>query len=248
MIYREIKDLTSIVSVDVVHPDMLKNGWTFSTDFEGTTGDTIHGFNYLYEVYQAANPNGSAGVTVPVLWDKKTRTIVNNESADIIRIFNVAFNDLTGNTMNLYPDHLQHDINQINQRIYSSVNNGVYKARFSTTQHAYNTAVQPLFQELTQLNEHLASTNYLVGNQLTEADIRLIPTLIRFDCVYHTQFKCNQRMIREYPNLHRYLHRLFEHPAINQTTYVDHVTRHYYYSHTMINPHQIIPILPDPLL
>ena len=247
LIYRTLKDLESHISVDVVHPDMLERGWSFDTGFAGATGDTEHHRDFLYQVYQAASPDISTSATVPVLWDRRTGTIVNNESSQIIRIFNSAFNDLTGNDEDYYPEAHRAEIDRWNERIYGTVNNGVYRAGFATTQGAYDEAVTQLFDTLDALEDHLQHRDTLVGSVLTEADLRLIPTLLRFDAVYFGHFKCNVRRIRDYPNLSRYTRQLFAIPAIQRTTHIDHIKRHYYYSHDSINPTRIVPAGPAEL-
>jgi putative glutathione S-transferase len=245
LIYRQLKELDEHISVSVVHPDMLKDGWTFLNDFPNATGDHLHNFSFLREVYQKADPQINTSVTVPILWDKKHETIVNNESSEIIRIFNSSFNELTGNQLDFYPFELREEIDKLNDLIYHNVNNGVYKSGFAVTQKAYDEAVTELFQTLDFLEEHLEGKDFLVGNQLTEADIRLIPTLLRFDIVYVTHFKCNIRRIRDYKNLSHYTKKLFEIPAVGQTTDFDHIKRHYYFSHEEINPYRILPKGPD---
>ncbi|MDC0036972.1 glutathione S-transferase family protein [bacterium] len=245
LIMRALKNLESIISVDVVHPDMEENGWKFGTEFPESTNDRLYNASYLYNIYQMADPNISCRVTVPVLWDKHSKTIVNNESSEIIRLFNTAFNDITGNTRDYFPKKHQDQIESWNTLIYDTINNGVYKAGFAQSQESYTNAVSALFETLETLNTHLQSNDYLVANTLTEADIRLLPTLLRFDCVYHTHFKCNKKLIKELPHLHAYVKRCYSLPAIKATTFFEHITRHYYYSHKIINPYQIIPIGPE---
>jgi len=244
LIFRRLKDLEQHVSVSVVHPDMLSDGWTFDTDDHGATGDTLYGLPFLRDIYTKADPRASGRVTVPVLWDKQRETIVSNESAEIIRMFNSAFDGLTGNTDNLWPEHLRATIEPINERIYDTVNNGVYKAGFATSQDAYESAVYPLFETLDWLEEHLSENRYLVGDTITEADWRLFTTLIRFDPVYHMHFKCNRRRIVDYPNLWAYTRELYQWPGVSDTVNFAHIVRHYHYSHETINPHRIIPINP----
>jgi len=246
LIYRHLKGLESHLSVDVVHPDMLNNGWTFVNEENefGATGDSLFEKEYLYQIYQKAQPDVSTSVTVPILWDKKTNQIVNNESSEIIRIFNTGFDELTGNENDYYPETLREEIDRLNESIYHQVNNGVYRCGFAKTQEAYEEAVRGLFGVLDDLEIRLKDNSYVVGNQLTEADLRLVPTLIRFDAVYYVHFKCNILKISEYPNLKRYLNKLFEMPAISETTHFEHIKRHYYYSHESINPHRIIPVGP----
>jgi len=244
LIFREIKGLTDHIDVSVVHPDMLSDGWTFDTDFPGATGDTLHGARFMREVYTRALPDMSGRVTVPVLWDKQRETIVSNESSEIIRMFNSAFDGLTGNTLDFWPETLRDRIEEVNARIYSTVNNGVYKAGFATSQAAYDAAVMALFDSLDWLEEHLGDNRYLLGDQLTEADWRLFTTLVRFDPVYHLHFKCNRKRIIDYPNLWAYTRALYQYPGVAGTVHFDHIVRHYHYSHETINPHRIIPINP----
>ena len=244
MIFRQIKELADHISFDVVHPDMLSDGWTFATDDAGATGDRQFGLPFVRDIYLRADPNISGRATVPILWDKQKNTIVSNESSEIIRMFNSAFNGLTGNDLDFYPPALQADIEPINGRIYDTFNNGVYRCGFSTTQAAYNAAVVPLFETLDWLEDHLASNRYLMGHQLTEADWRLFPTLARFDSVYHLHFKCNQKRIIDYPNLWAYTRELYQYDGISDTVNMQHTIRHYHYSHDTINPNRIIPINP----
>lgn len=245
LIYRSLKDLEKHISLSVVHPDMLENGWSFSKDFPGATGDDLFSSDLLMEIYQRADPKVTTSVTVPVLWDKKTNTIVNNESSEIIRMFNSSFNDLTGNNSDFCPQEILNDIEEFNNRIYETVNNGVYRAGFAKTQSAYDSAVTALFQTLDELDTLLEKNRFILGDRLTEVDLRLIPTLLRFDAVYVTHFKCNIRRIIDYPNLLRYTKELYEIPAIKNATKLDHIKRHYYYSHGSINPHRIIPKGPN---
>ena len=244
LIFRALKDLTDHISVSVVHPDMMEDGWTFATDFEGATGDTLFGSDFLRDIYIKADPNFTGRVTVPVLWDKAQNTIVSNESAEIIRMFNSAFNEITGNTDDYWPTDLREQIADINERVYETVNNGVYKAGFATSQDAYDDAVHPLFDSLAWLESILENNRFLAGDKLTEADWRLFTTLARFDLVYHTHFKCNHKRLTDYPNLWAYTRQLYQHPDIAETVHFDHIVRHYHFSQTTVNPHQIIPINP----
>ncbi|WP_367581225.1 glutathione S-transferase family protein [Sulfitobacter pontiacus] len=244
LIFRALKDLTDHISVSVVHPDMMEDGWTFATDFEGATGDTLFGSDFLRDIYIKADPNFTGRVTVPVLWDKTQNTIVSNESAEIIRMFNSAFNEITGNTDDYWPTDLREQIADINERVYETVNNGVYKAGFATSQDAYDDAVHPLFDSLTWLESILENNRFLAGDKLTEADWRLFTTLARFDLVYHTHFKCNHKRLTDYPNLWAYSRQLYQHADIAETVHFDHIVRHYHFSQTTVNPHQIIPINP----
>jgi len=243
LILRQLKGLTEHIDVSVVNPDMLGDGWSFS-DFPDSTGDKLYHYDYLHQLYTKAKHDITTRVTVPVLWDKQTQTIVNNESADIIRIFNSAFNTLTGNEQDFYPAPLRKEIDDINHMVYHAINNGVYKAGFATEQSAYEEAVKALFDALDTLETRLSAQRYLVGHQITEADWRLFTTLIRFDAVYHGHFKCNVRQIADYPNLYGYMKELYQYPGVANTVNFDHIKRHYYYSHTMINPTQVIPVGP----
>lgn len=241
MIMRSLKELEAHISFSVVCPDMLEHGWTFSMQHHGCNGDDLYGFDYLYELYQKTDPEISTRVTVPVLWDKQQKTIVNNESSQILRIFNSAFNHITKNTIDYYPREYQKTIDQWNDIIYHNINNGVYRCGFASTQSAYDQAVDSLFSTLDDLDRHLQSHDYLVGTKMTEADIRLITTLVRFDMVYHTHFKCNLRRIKDYTALYAYLDRMRSIQAIQKTTNIEHIKRHYFFSHKHINPSQIIP-------
>lgn len=249
MIFRALKGLRDLISVSVVHPDMLGDGWTFEKDENGATGDTLYGLPFARDIYTRADPTISGRVTVPILWDKQKQTIVSNESAEIIRMFNSAFDDITGNTLDLWPDHLRDAIEPINGRIYDTINNGVYRCGFATTQEAYDAAIAPLFASLDWLEGRLGQHRYLLGDSISEADWRLFTTLIRFDPVYHLHFKCNRARIIDYPNLWGFTRELFQWVAedgyaISNTVNFDHIVRHYHYSHDTINPNRIIPINP----
>ncbi|WP_282169918.1 glutathione S-transferase family protein [Ruegeria atlantica] len=244
LIFRELKGLNKHVSVSVVHPDMLDKGWTFETDDYGATGDTLYGLGFAHQIYTKADPTYSGRVTVPILWDKKQQTIVSNESSEIIRMFNSAFDGITGNADDYWPEAMRDEIEEVNARIYSNVNNGVYKSGFATSQQAYDAAVDPLFETLDWLEDRLASNRYLMGDRLTEADWRLFTTLIRFDPVYHLHFKCNRRRLIDYPNLWAYTRELYQWPGVASTVNMHHIVRHYHYSHESINPHRIIPTNP----
>ncbi|WP_334115298.1 glutathione S-transferase family protein [Streptococcus parasuis] len=244
LIMRKLKGLENHISISIVHPLMLENGWTFS-DGPGVINDSLFNSDYLYQVYLKADPNYSGRVTVPVLWDKQTNTIVNNESAEIMRMFNTAFNNITGNYDDYYPEHLQSEIDAMNDFVYPNINNGVYKAGFSTNQAVYEKEVTKLFAALDKLEEQLANQQFLVGNQLTEADIRLFTTLVRFDAVYFGHFKCNIKALVDYPNLWDYTKRLYNHAGIAKTVDFDHIKQHYYGSHKTINPTGIVPVGPD---
>ena len=244
LIFRELKGLAPHIGVSVVHPDMLADGWTFGMEFPGATGDALFNLPFLRDLYTRAVPDVSGRVTVPVLWDRQTNTIVSNESSEIIRMFNSAFDGLTGNRGDFWPVSLRAEIDVLNTRIYDEVNNGVYKAGFATTQAAYDAAVVPLFAALDWLEARLADHRWLLGDALTEADWRLFTTLVRFDSVYHLHFKCNRRRIVDYPNLWAYTRALYQHPGVAGTVRMDHIVRHYHYSHDTINPNRIIPINP----
>jgi putative glutathione S-transferase len=244
LIMRELKDLADHIAVDVVHPDMLEDGWTFASDFPGATGDRLYGSGFLRDIYLRADPNATTKVTVPVLWDTQRQTIVSNESAEIIRMFDSAFDDLTGNHARYAPEDLVDDIDALNARIYPGLNNGVYRSGFARTQEAYDEAVLQVFETLDWLDQLLRERRYLTGDRVTEADIRLLPTLIRFDLVYHTHFKCNRKWLRDYRSLWAYTRDLCQLPGVAGTIDQRHIVRHYHYSHETINPFRIIPINP----
>ncbi|WP_108484767.1 glutathione S-transferase family protein [Oceaniglobus ichthyenteri] len=244
LFFRTLKGLQDMIGVSVVHPDMLGEGWTFATDYPGTTGDTLYGLPFARDIYLKVKPDMSGRVTVPILWDKERETIVSNESSEIIRMFNSAFDHLTGNTDDYWPEPLRDAMEPVNDRIYDTVNNGVYKAGFATSQGAYDNAVVPLFESLDWLEDRLSDNRYLMGDTLTEADWRLFSTLVRFDLVYHLHFKCNRKRIVDYPNLWAYTRELYQWPGIAETINFDHIVRHYHYSHDTINPNRIIPINP----
>jgi len=243
LIMRRLKGLDAMIDVSIVHWRMLENGWTFE-EGPGVISDPIHGARYLHQVYTAAQPDYTGRVTVPVLWDKATSTIVNNESSDIIRMLNTAFDGHGAKPGDYYPQDLRSEIDALNARIYDTVNNGVYKAGFATTQAAYEEAIHPLFETLDFLDEHLLSRRYLCGGRLTEADIRLFTTLVRFDPVYVGHFKCNLRRIADYPHLAGYLRDLYQIPGIVATVNMTHIKGHYYESHRTINPTGIVPLGP----
>jgi putative glutathione S-transferase len=244
LIFRALKGLGPHIGVSVVHPDMLTEGWTFATDFSGTTGDGLFGLPFLRDIYLRSEPRFSGRVTVPVLWDRERGCIVSNESSEIIRMFNSAFDGLTGNHDDFWPEPLRAEIEAVNARVYDTVNNGVYKAGFATTQAAYDAAVLALFDSLGWLEARLSRQRYLVGDRLTEADWRLFTTLVRFDPVYHLHFKCNRRRLIDYPSLWAYTRALYQVPGVAETVRFDHIVRHYHFSHETINPHRIIPINP----
>ena len=244
LIFRAIKGLEDHISVSAVHPDMLDDGWVFDDSYPAATIDHLHGKQFLRDVYLVAQPDVTTRVTVPVLWDTKTNTIVSNESSEIIRMFNSAFNEITGNFDDYWPQDIRDSIEEFNSRIYSDVNNGVYKCGFATSQSAYDAAIHPLFDALDWLEDHLTANRYLMGQTLTEADWRLFTTLIRFDPVYHLHFKCNRKRIIDYPNLWVYVRELYQWPEVADTVNMDHIVRHYHYSHDTINPNRILPINP----
>ena len=248
LILRHLKELEPHIGVSVVHPDMLGNGWEYSgpeLDSDTPVGDPLYGMQFHHQLYTRAKSDYTGRVTVPVLWDKQRDTMVSNESADIIRMFNSAFNDVTGNTDDYYPTELRSEIDRVNERVYHTVNNGVYKSGFATAQDAYEEAFTDLFDSLDWLDDLLAERRYLAGDRITEADWRLFTTLVRFDAVYVGHFKCNLRRIADYPNLSGYLRELYQLPGIADTTDLVHIKRHYYYSHDTINPTRIVPKGPD---
>lgn len=240
LIFRKLKKLEKIISVSVVHPDMPQESWKFA-EYPGATPDHVNGFEYLYQAYELVKPGYEGIVTVPTLWDKQKQTIVNNESSEIIRMFNSAFSDFTDVDIDYYPANRRRQIDEINERIYNDVNNGVYRCGFAKTQQAYDRAFDRLFTTLDELEQRLAEHRYLLESHITEADWRLFPTLIRFDPVYVGHFKCNLRRIDDYPNLSNYLRDLYQQPGIAETVNLDHIKRHYYYSHDSINPTRIVP-------
>lgn len=242
-IYRKLKGLEDMISLSVVHPFMDDKGWTFA-EGAGVIADPIVNASYLYEVYVAAKPDYTGRVTVPILWDKKTHTIVSNESSEIIRMLNSAFDEAGATDVNFLPKALLVEIDTINEFVYSAVNNGVYKAGFATTEAAYKEAVVTLFDALDTLEARLADQRYLLGDTVTEADWRLFTTLVRFDAVYVGHFKCNIRRIVDYPNLWGYLRDLYQVPGIAETVSIEHIKAHYYTSHANINPTRIIPVGP----
>lgn len=240
LIFRQLKQLQDIISVSVVRPEMRENGWEFDHQ-DSKYSDSLFAQDYLYQLYLKAAPDYQGRVTVPVLWDKKTNTIVNNESSEIIRIFNTAFNELTGNNDDYYPSELRTDINTINDRIYETINNGVYRAGFATTQEAYERGYDELFNSLDWLEAHLAQNRYLLGQQITEADWRLFTTLIRFDAVYHGHFKCNRNRLSEFHNISNYVKELYQFGSVSNTVDIPYTKTHYYASHDTINPTLIVP-------
>lgn len=237
LIFRELKGLQDYIDVTVVDPIMLENGWEVT--------DPLYNFDFMYQLYLKADSSYEGRVTVPVLWDKQTETIVSNESAEIIRMFNSAFNELTGNTDDYYPAELHNEIHAINELVYHKINNGVYLSGFATTQEAYEKAFHNLFDALDHVENILTKQRYLVGSKLTEADWRLFTTLIRFDAVYFGHFKTNKKMIADYPALSGYMRELYQVPGIASTVSLDHIKTHYYASHMTINPTGIVPVGPE---
>lgn len=244
LIFRKLKQLQDHIDVSVVSPDMLDKGWSFNQG-EGSSGDAVNRAQFLHQIYTTHNPTYSGRVTVPILWDKTRKAIVSNESADIIRMFNSAFDKLTGNRDDYWPETLRDPIESINDLVYNNINNGVYRCGFATTQEAYAEAYEDLFAALDQVEQRLGESRYLVGGQVTEADWRLFTTLIRFDSVYHGHFKCNRQRLEDFPNLSNYVRELYQWPGVAETVDFYHIKRHYYFSHTMINPSQVVPVGPD---
>jgi putative glutathione S-transferase len=240
LILRKLKGLENLIDVSVVSWLMLENGWTFDQNL-GSTGDKLDHFEFMHQRYTADTADYTGRVTVPVLWDKQQKRIVNNESSEIIRMFNGAFDDLTGNDLDFYPAPLRGEIDALNERIYPAVNNGVYRAGFATSQQAYEQAFDEVFAELDRLELLLGANRYLVGEYLTEADIRLFTTLIRFDAVYYGHFKCNLRRIADYPNLSNWLREIYQWPGVAETVDFTHIKHHYYASHRTINPTGVVP-------
>ena len=240
LIFRALKELEQMISVSVVHWYMAEDGWTFAAG-DGVLPDTVNDAQLMHEVYTKAMSDYSGRVTVPVLWDKQTKTIVSNESSEIIRMFNSAFDGIGAKAGDYYPPDMRSETDSLNERIYATVNNGVYQCGFATTQAAYQEAVTPLFDTLDWLEDRLRSKRYLTGDQITEADWRLFTTLIRFDAVYVGHFKCNIRRIADYPNLSEYLRDLYQQPSIAKTVNMEHIKRHYYESHETINPSRVVP-------
>jgi len=245
LLIRSLKGLEDAISVDVVDPFREENGWQFSPDREGSTPDTVNGSDYLYEVYQRADPDANCRVTVPVLWDRQEDTIVNNESKEILRMLDTEFDEVAEREVDLYPEGYRDEIDRIIDDIYDPINNGVYRAGFADSQAAYDRAVEELFDALDHWDTVLEDQRYLAGDRLTEADICMFTTLVRFDHVYHTHFKCNVRAIHEYDNLWPYLRDLYGTPGVAETVRMDHITEHYYTTHTSVNPKRIVAKGPD---
>lgn len=241
LILRRLKRLDEVISVDVVHPHMGEPGWHFDASFPGATADTVNGCDYMHELYRLAQPDYTGIVTVPVLWDRERRTIVNNESAEIIRMLNSAFDAWGDAQFDMYPVGLRDEIDAINAFVYENINNGVYRTGFATSQAAYDRAFDALFAALDEIEARLSRQRYLVGARLTEADWRLFTTLVRFDAVYVGHFKCNRNRIADFPALSNYLRELYQYPGIAQTVNLDHIKAHYYWSHPWLNPSRIVP-------
>ncbi|MFT7245009.1 MAG: putative glutathione S-transferase [Candidatus Azotimanducaceae bacterium] len=236
LIFRQLKQLQDYIDITVVEPVMLENGWEMS--------DPLYGLDFLYQLYLKADSSYEGRVTVPVLWDKHTQTIVSNESSEIIRMFNTAFNHLTDDTSDYYPTALQETIHTLNDRIYDTINNGVYRAGFATSQEAYEAAFHNLFESLDWVEGLLTKQRYLAGSQLTEADWRLFTTLIRFDAVYFGHFKTNRQLLADYPAISAYVRELYQVPGVAETVNMEHIKTHYYASHLMINPTGVVPLGP----
>jgi putative glutathione S-transferase len=244
IIFRKLKALENVVSMSIVSPDMLKDGWTFNVG-QGSTGDSVNGKSKLSEIYLLAEPRYTGRVSVPVLWDKKRKTIVNNESPEIIRMLNSAFDAFTNVRTDYYPEPLRAQIDKFNDLTYPNINNGVYRAGFATSQAAYEQAFRNVFDTLEEIEQVLSQHRYLVGNTITEADWRLFCTMIRFDAVYYSHFKCNWRHIYEYPNLSNYLRDLYQVPGVAETVSIEQIKRHYYGSQRQVNPTGIVPVGPQ---
>jgi putative glutathione S-transferase len=244
LIFRKLKKLEDHISVSVVSFDMFSDGWTFDSD-TGSSGDALFQADYMHQVYTRNKADYTGRVTVPVLWDKKQNCIVSNESSEIIRMMNSAFNQVTGDDTDYYPMALQSQIDDINTLVYDNINNGVYRCGFATTQAAYEAAYQTLFAALDKIESILSQSRYLVGDRITEADWRLFTTLIRFDAVYHGHFKCNRQRIEDFPNIKEFVRELYQWPGVKETVNFEHIKGHYYRSHTTINPTQVVPVGPD---
>ena len=244
LIFRKLKKLEDVISVSIVHHFMGEHGWTFLAE-DGATGDTLYGLDYLHQIYTRADPTYSGRVTVPVLWDKQEQTIVSNESSEIIRMLNSAFDEWGDASVDFYPEPLRAEVDALNEWIYPSINNGVYRCGFATKQAAYEEAFAELFAALDRVEDILSRRRYLAGERITEADWRLFTTLVRFDPVYVGHFKCNLRRIADYPNLSNYLRELYQVPGVAQTVNLHHIKHHYYGSHRMINPTGVVPVGPE---
>jgi putative glutathione S-transferase len=244
LLFRKLKKLEGMISLSIVDPLMEENGWEFS-DYESSIEDSVNGSDYLHQIYTTAKPDYTGRVTVPVLWDKEKKTIVNNESSEIILMLNSEFDEFGNSTQDFYPPELRDEIDKINEVVYHNINNGVYKCGFATTQQAYEEAFNNLFSTLDQIENILSKKRYIVGDKLTLADWRLFTTLLRFDSVYYTHFKCNLRRIEEYPNLSNYLRELYQYPGVEETVNFKHIKEHYFKSHKTINPTGIVPSGPE---
>ena len=244
MIFRRLKGLENMIEMAVVHWFTDKDGWTFEPG-PGVVPDPVSGVQFMHQVYTAADANYSGRVTVPTLWDRENKTIVNNESSEIIRMFNSAFDGIGAVDGDYFPAELRDEIEAVNARVYETLNNGVYRCGFATSQEAYNDAITPLFDTMDWLEQRLAGQRYLVGNRITEADWRLLTTLLRFDAVYHGHFKCNRRRLTDYPNLWGYTRDLYQQPPVAETVDMDHIMKHYYQSHVTVNPTRIVPVGPE---
>lgn len=243
LIFRKLKKLEDLIDISIVHPFMGEQGWTFDA-CDACIPDTVNHKHYLYEIYALAKPDYTGRVTVPTLWDKQKNTIASNESSEIIRMFNSEFSAFTDVETDFYPEELRPDIDEVSEIIYHTVNNGVYKCGFATTQEAYEESFYALFNTLDMIEKRLGEHRYLTGNRLTEADWRLFPTLVRFDAVYYGHFKCNLRRIIDYPNLSNYLRELYQYPGIAETFNLQLTKMHYYQSHESVNPTRIVPVGP----
>ncbi|MDS0280529.1 glutathione S-transferase family protein [Haloarcula onubensis] len=246
LLVRALKGLDDAISVDVVDPYRADDGWQFTPEKDGCTEDSLYGSEYLRELYVTADPDMTGRVTVPVLWDKQEETIVNNESEEILRMLDTEFDDIAQNDVDLYPEGYREDVDRIIEDIYEPINNGVYRAGFADTQAAYDDAVTELFDALDHWDSVLADQRYLAGDRLTEADICMFTTLVRFDEVYHTHFMCNHMLIREYDNLWPYLRDLYQTPGVAETVNMSHIKEHYYTTHPDVSPKRIVPMGPDP--
>lgn len=244
LIFRKLKKLQDHISVSVVSYDMFSEGWVFDTN-TGSTGDALFNSDYMHQIYTQNKADYTGRVTVPVLWDKKQNCIVSNESSEIIRMMNNAFNEITGDQTDYYPQELHEQIHKVNDLVYDNINNGVYRCGFATTQSAYESAYHQLFAALDQVESILSASRYLTGDLITEADWRLFTTLIRFDAVYHGHFKCNRQRIEDFPNIKEFVRELYQWPGVKETVDFEHIKGHYYRSHTTINPTQIVPVGPD---
>ncbi|HSP59373.1 MAG TPA: glutathione S-transferase family protein [Halomonas sp.] len=240
LIMRKLKGLEELIGISHVSPLMLDKGWSYHVE-EGSSGDPVNGVDYHHQLYTLTDAEYTGRVTVPALWDKEQQRIVNNESAELLRMLNGAFDELTGNHLDFYPEDLRETIDAVNGDVYDHINNGVYKSGFATDQAVYEKHVAALFESLDRMEARLAENRYLAGEWLTEADIRLFTTLVRFDAVYYGHFKCNLRRIEDYPHLSNYLRELYQWPGVAETVSLDHIKRHYYYSHDTINPTRIVP-------